>query len=65
MPWDSYYTVALLVCWWASGTAYTLSALLPPGTVLISGVFVALILGAFVQGLTPSIASVSAPSHTT
>ena len=37
--------------------AYLISALLPPSTVLMTGVFVALILGAFVQGLTPTIAS--------
>ena len=44
-----YYYVGLLVCWWASGMAYLVSAALPPSTVLMSGVFVALILGAFVQ----------------
>jgi hypothetical protein len=37
------------VCWWTSGTAYLISSLLHPSTVLIAGVFVALILGAFVQ----------------
>jgi hypothetical protein len=47
--WASYYLVGLEVCWWASGAAYLISAAMPPATVLMAGVFVALILGAFVQ----------------
>jgi hypothetical protein len=54
---SEYYVVAVFVCWWTSGMAYMISALLPPSTVLMTGVFIALILGAFVQGLTPTIAS--------
>ncbi|KAL6748975.1 hypothetical protein V8C86DRAFT_2862363 [Haematococcus lacustris] len=57
MAWGTYYLVGLLVCWWTSGTAYLVAATLPPSTVLMSGVFVALIMGAFVQGLTPTIAA--------
>ncbi|GFH16214.1 uncharacterized protein HaLaN_12594, partial [Haematococcus lacustris] len=57
MAWSTYYLVGLLVCWWTSGTAYLVAATLPPSTVLMSGVFVALIMGAFVQGLTPTIAA--------
>lgn len=37
------------MCWWASGTAYLVSSVLPPPTVLMAGVFLALMLGAFVQ----------------
>jgi hypothetical protein len=39
----------MCVCWWASGLAYLVSAALPPQTVLMAGVFIALILGAFLQ----------------
>lgn len=49
MPFARYYLVSMCVCWWTSGAAYLVSALLPPSTVLMSGVFVSLILGAFIQ----------------
>lgn len=49
MPFARYYLVSMFVCWWTSGAAYLVSALLPPSTVLMSGVFVSLILGAFIQ----------------
>lgn len=49
MPFARYYLVSMCVCWWASGAAYLVSALLPPATVLMSGVFVSLILGAFIH----------------
>ncbi len=36
--------------------AYLVSAVLPPQNVLMAGVFISLIFGAFLHGLTPSIA---------
>lgn len=56
-PWVMFYAVALLVAWWTSGMAYLVSSLLHPSSVLMAGVFVALMLGAFLQGLTPTLAS--------
>lgn len=54
---STYYIVALMVCWWASGAAYVISSL-PFGQqwANLVGVFVALIQGAFLQGLNPTIA---------
>ena len=46
------------VCWWCSGLAYMVSSVVPPQNVLMTGVFIALIFGAFIQGLSPTIASV-------
>jgi hypothetical protein len=46
----------ILVCWWASGVAYMISSLpLALHWANLIGVFVAVIFGAFVNGLTPSI----------
>ncbi|KAG1680619.1 hypothetical protein FOA52_015068 [Chlamydomonas sp. UWO 241] len=53
-----YYLAAVCVCWWASGMAYLVSSVVPGPSVLMVGVFIALIMGAFVQGLSPTIASV-------
>ncbi|GFR49862.1 hypothetical protein Agub_g11964 [Astrephomene gubernaculifera] len=57
MPFNEFYVVGLLVCWWASGMAYLVSAVLPPQNVLMAGVFISLIFGAFLHGLSPTIAS--------
>ena len=46
------------VCWWCSGLAYMVSAVVPPQNVLITGVFITLIFRAFIQGLSPTISSV-------
>eukprot|EP00798_Chlamydomonas_sp_ICE-L_P004550 gene4550-14729_t len=53
---SSYYIAALQVCWWCSGMSYMVATAVPKQTVLMTGVFCALILGAFVQGITPSVA---------
>ncbi|KXZ50275.1 hypothetical protein GPECTOR_17g914 [Gonium pectorale] len=45
------------VCWWCSGMAYLVSAVLPPQSVLMAGVFIALICGAFLHGLSPTLAA--------
>lgn len=50
-------TTTWQVCWWSSGMAYLVSALLPPQSVLMAGVFTSLIFGAFLHGLSPTIAS--------
>lgn len=54
-----FYTSGLLVCWWASGLAYVLSAspLALHWTNLI-GVFIAVIFGAFIHGLNPTVSEV-------
>ncbi|PNH07622.1 ABC transporter G family member 28 [Tetrabaena socialis] len=57
VPFSELYVVGVFVCWWASGMAYMVSAVLPPQNVLMAGVFVSLIFGAFLHGLSPSIAS--------
>lgn len=51
-----FYVVGMLVCWWSSGLAYILSAspLALHWTNLI-GVFIAVIFGAFIHGMNPSI----------
>ncbi len=49
LEFGQYYLIAMMVCWWSSGMAYMVSACCPPATVLMTGVFVALILGAFLQ----------------
>jgi ABC-type multidrug transport system ATPase subunit len=52
----SFYSVALMVCWWTSGLAYTISAF--PFAIQwanLIGVFAAIIFGAFLQGLNPTI----------
>jgi hypothetical protein len=46
---------ALGVCWWSSGVAYTLCALLPKKQTLVGTVFVALVMGAFINGIDPSL----------
>jgi len=48
-PFSSFYLAAVFVCWWTSGMAYFTSAFLPPQSVLITGVFFALIFGAFLS----------------
>eukprot|EP00798_Chlamydomonas_sp_ICE-L_P018037 gene18037-24452_t len=53
---SSYYVAAFEVCWWCSGMSYLVSTALPAQVTLMSGVFCALILGAFFQGLSPSVA---------
>ncbi|KXZ45978.1 hypothetical protein GPECTOR_48g410 [Gonium pectorale] len=55
----SYYWVGLAVCWWSSGLAYLVSVLplIPPQAENIVTVVLVLVLGAFVQGLSPSIRS--------
>jgi hypothetical protein len=58
LPFWQYYLAAVCVCWWCSGMAYLVSAVVPGPSVLMVGVFIALIMGAFVQGLSPTIASV-------
>jgi ABC-2 type transporter len=52
-----FYASGLMVCWWASGAAYVLSAspMALQWTNLI-GVFIAVIFGAFINGLNPTIA---------
>ncbi|KAG2452836.1 hypothetical protein HYH02_002182 [Chlamydomonas schloesseri] len=57
MPFSEFYVVGLFVCWWASGMAYLVSAVLPPQNVLMAGVFISLIFGAFLHGLSPTVAS--------
>jgi len=47
------YILAMNVCWWTSGMSYLISALVPPQAVLMTGVFVALIFGAFLQVCSP------------
>ncbi|KXZ50417.1 hypothetical protein GPECTOR_16g591 [Gonium pectorale] len=55
---SEYYTVGLLVCWWSSGLAYTVSlSMIPPQAQLIFTIVLILIIGAFLHGLSPSIAS--------
>ncbi len=63
MSWISFYLVALLVTWWCSGCAYVVSSLLHPNSVLIAGVFVALILGAFLQVCVYTSAHTCANAH--
>ncbi|CAD7704522.1 unnamed protein product [Ostreobium quekettii] len=57
MSFAAYYCIGLAVCMWASGVAYMVSAFLPRQSVLVAGVFVTLIFGAFVTGLDPPISS--------
>ncbi|GIL43799.1 hypothetical protein Vafri_1407, partial [Volvox africanus] len=57
MPFSEFYVVGLFVCWWASGMAYLVSAVLPPQNVLMAGVFISLIFGAFLNGLTYAVAT--------
>ncbi|KAG2436216.1 hypothetical protein HXX76_006528 [Chlamydomonas incerta] len=57
MPFSEFYVVGVFVCWWASGMAYLVSAVLPPQNVLMAGVFISLIFGAFLHGLSPTVAS--------
>lgn len=53
----TYYLVGFAVTFWGSGIAYMLSALLPVNSVLVGTVFTSLIVGAFLSGTGPSIAS--------
>lgn len=53
-----YYVICLAVVFWASGVAYMLSTTLPVNSVLVGTVFTCLIVGAFLSGTAPSIASV-------
>ena len=51
-----YYLIGLLTCWWSSGMAYVISATnLSMQWANLIGVFVVVILGAFLQGFNPSI----------
>lgn len=52
-----HYAVALGVCFWASGAAYLCSVVAPRQTAFAAGVFVVLVAGAFINGLSPSVAS--------
>lgn len=48
--------VSIMVCWWASGMAYAVSTMpLPLPWLTILAVFIAVIFGAFINGLNPSI----------
>lgn len=62
----SLYCCALMVCWWCSGMAYAVSSLpITAQWVNLISVFVAVVFGAFLNGLKPSIADVgggTAPS---
>lgn len=53
------YCVGLMVCWWNSGMAYVVSAL-PLGLqwVNLIAVFVSVIFGAFIHGLSPTVSEV-------
>jgi hypothetical protein len=53
----SYYLLALGTWWWASGMAHAVCALVPARSALVTAVFGVLIMGAFVNGLNPTIAS--------
>ncbi|KXZ50300.1 hypothetical protein GPECTOR_17g939 [Gonium pectorale] len=57
MAFGQLYAAGLGVCWWCSGMAYLVSAVLPPQSVLMAGVFIALICGAFLHGLSPTLAA--------
>lgn len=51
-----FYIAGVLVCWWASGVAYILSASsLALHWANLIGVFIAIIFGAFIHGLNPTI----------
>lgn len=54
----TYYLVCFSVTFWGSGIAYMLSAVLPVNSVLVGTVFTCLVVGAFLSGTGPSIASV-------
>lgn len=55
-----FYIEGILVCWWSSGVAYVLSASpLALQWVNLIGVFIAIIFGAFINGLNPTIADAS------
>jgi ABC-type multidrug transport system ATPase subunit len=55
-----FYAIGLLICWWTSGVAYLL-ATVPVALhwLNIIAAFVAVIFGAFLNGLSPTIASVN------
>lgn len=53
----TYYLVGFAVTFWGSGVAYMLSAVLPVNSVLVGTVFTCLVVGAFLSGTGPSIAS--------
>lgn len=53
----TYYLVCTAITFWSSGVAYALSALLPVNSVLVGTVFTCLIVGAFLSGTGPSLAS--------
>ena len=55
---SSYYYVGLGVTFWTSGACYFLSSILPPESTLVAGVFFTLMIGAFVNGVDPPLASV-------
>ncbi|KXZ43357.1 hypothetical protein GPECTOR_93g627 [Gonium pectorale] len=49
-----YYLVGVLVCWWSSGFAYTISLSgIPPQAQLLFSIVLILIIGAFLHGLRP------------
>lgn len=55
-PFIYFYISAALVCWWASGVAYMLSATpLAMQWTILFGVFIAVIFGAFIHGMNPSL----------
>lgn len=52
-----FYAAALMVCWWCSGQAYLISAFpIALHWANLIAVFVTIIMGAFLQGLSPTIA---------
>lgn len=52
----TFYGVAFMVCWWCSGASYIIAALpLALQWANLIAVFIALIFGAFLQGIKPSI----------
>ncbi|KXZ44123.1 hypothetical protein GPECTOR_73g644 [Gonium pectorale] len=57
-PFADYYVIGLLVCWWNSGMAYAVSlSPIPPQAQQVFSAILTLILGAFLNGLSPSIRS--------
>lgn len=50
----AWYVTGLCVSWCSSGLAYLVSVSVPESAALMTGVFIALIMGAFLNGLSPS-----------
>ena len=56
-PFTAWYVSGLCLTFCVSGIAYLVSVAVPESAVQMTGVFIALITGAFLNGLTPSVAS--------